>query len=661
MSQENTLEPLEVIFDIKTINHLGAKLYNSLPPILTELVANAWDADATKVSIYLSNTIIVIQDNGFGMSRKDAQDKYLTIGREKRQNSSNDKTPTKFRDTMGRKGIGKLAVFGIADKVSIETCFMDETGNLEKTAFEIDYLDLLTKETGKYAPVEKECTLTAPGTKITLENLKKRKIIKSTIIKSLARSLPVMFIHNDFQVFVDDTLIKLSDRDVFQKLEAIWVFGDTEKIEYIRSSVPNIIKSKKYYILPIDSNDTNIYGWFGTAKSPNALKSTETDTSLNEISIIIRGKIAEQNILSDIGQTDRMVISYMTGEIYADFLDKTDALDIATSSRQSLDRDDERVSNLFQWGKSALQKVKDEWEAMRESANEDELKSIEPALKEYYDMLSPVEKIEAKKFYKLAGKVHFEDRATLYRSITLAYEKIRRSGKTLALGEKLNNDNVELFVELVKEVDEIEQLSYYEIAKKRLEVMYKAKEYLESNIIEGECQRLIYKNLWVLNPIWEKYHTGTESVLRMERAVKRTDAAENEIKGRIDIFIAEHLDVITVIELKRPLRKVTYYELLTQVAGYQAALTDEWRKSNPNSTTSPKINLMVIIGEMPTDSREMFDKLGITLYTYQGVISNIEAMYGSYLDQQRESKKFINIIDSIQSSVSEKINAGVES
>lgn len=37
--------------DVNVINHLGVGLYSSTPAALTELVANAWDADANEVRI----------------------------------------------------------------------------------------------------------------------------------------------------------------------------------------------------------------------------------------------------------------------------------------------------------------------------------------------------------------------------------------------------------------------------------------------------------------------------------------------------------------------------------------------------------------------------------------------------------------------------------
>lgn len=52
------------------INDLGARLHGALPPVLSELVANSWDADAGRVEMRLPEgrigprSTIVVKDNG---------------------------------------------------------------------------------------------------------------------------------------------------------------------------------------------------------------------------------------------------------------------------------------------------------------------------------------------------------------------------------------------------------------------------------------------------------------------------------------------------------------------------------------------------------------------------------------------------------------------
>lgn len=107
--------------DLNVLNHLGLGLYSSTPAVLTEIIANAYDAEATEVTISIdkSRHIITITDNGHGMSEDDLQKKFLNVGYARRNES--DFTLNEKRRVMGRKGIGKLAMFSLADLVNIST------------------------------------------------------------------------------------------------------------------------------------------------------------------------------------------------------------------------------------------------------------------------------------------------------------------------------------------------------------------------------------------------------------------------------------------------------------------------------------------------------------------------------------------------------------
>lgn len=109
--------PLRMKFDVHTIKHLGLQMYSTLPPVIGELVANAWDANATEVEIAIPeapiddrSSEIVIVDDGMGMTEQDIREKYLVVGRDRREEERSDRTPDPFRrKIMGRKGIGKFS------------------------------------------------------------------------------------------------------------------------------------------------------------------------------------------------------------------------------------------------------------------------------------------------------------------------------------------------------------------------------------------------------------------------------------------------------------------------------------------------------------------------------------------------------------------------
>ena len=71
---------------LNIIEHLGINLYSNLPAVLSEIVANSWDADATEVQMNIEGTTkIEIIDNGIGMSERDINEKFLLVGYKKRE------------------------------------------------------------------------------------------------------------------------------------------------------------------------------------------------------------------------------------------------------------------------------------------------------------------------------------------------------------------------------------------------------------------------------------------------------------------------------------------------------------------------------------------------------------------------------------------------
>lgn len=59
----------QMTIDLNVLNHLGINLYSNIPSVISEVVANAWDADAEEVNIEIDveNDDIIITDDGHGM------------------------------------------------------------------------------------------------------------------------------------------------------------------------------------------------------------------------------------------------------------------------------------------------------------------------------------------------------------------------------------------------------------------------------------------------------------------------------------------------------------------------------------------------------------------------------------------------------------------
>ena len=124
---------LEMTISLNALEHLGMNLYSNMPSVLSEIVANAWDADATKVRIHLDKNAgtVTIADDGTGMDREAVIDRFLNVGFKRRTQLG--PLTDKGRSPMGRKGIGKLSIFSIAGIFEVHT-----VRDGERTMFRMD-------------------------------------------------------------------------------------------------------------------------------------------------------------------------------------------------------------------------------------------------------------------------------------------------------------------------------------------------------------------------------------------------------------------------------------------------------------------------------------------------------------------------------------------
>lgn len=103
------------------ISQLGRELVTDFVTALTELIKNAYDADADGVKIIFDNIKsddgkIIIIDTGTGMTQSDVENKWMVIGT---NNKVRDNYSKLGRKRVGKKGIGRFSVERLAENVSI--------------------------------------------------------------------------------------------------------------------------------------------------------------------------------------------------------------------------------------------------------------------------------------------------------------------------------------------------------------------------------------------------------------------------------------------------------------------------------------------------------------------------------------------------------------
>lgn len=340
----------EMKFDPHTIEHLGVKMYSTLPPALAELISNAYDADAENVTLEFlevgSNKIISIKDDGTGMSSEDIQQRFLVIGRNRRRHDGDEPTPRFGRYATGKKGLGKLALFGLAREITIDTI---KDG--KRNRFILDWNALLNAD-GVYNPtvqLSDKPTRSANGTTIKLSKLKRQS---SFDLEAIANSLSKIFIvDNNFNV-----ALKNQNGNIVTVNNERRYSGFDKQFEW---NVESLVKDDSPY-------KNKLKGTLYTSKTP-----IRPNSGLRGISLFSRGKLVNNPEFFS-NSTSSHFFQYLTGWISVDFIDELDD-DVISTNRQSIDWDNEEMVLLRDFLSTIISQVNNDWRNKRKEKKEIEL------------------------------------------------------------------------------------------------------------------------------------------------------------------------------------------------------------------------------------------------------------------------------------------------
>lgn len=112
----------------RALDLLGRQQIAGIPTAINELIKNAHDAyaDHFDIDFLRKDNMLVLRDDGIGMSKKDFLDRWLTLGTDSKVATKSNTLPPidpnkAQRPVMGEKGIGRLAIASIGRQVLILT------------------------------------------------------------------------------------------------------------------------------------------------------------------------------------------------------------------------------------------------------------------------------------------------------------------------------------------------------------------------------------------------------------------------------------------------------------------------------------------------------------------------------------------------------------
>ncbi|WP_235607395.1 BbrUII/HgiDII family restriction enzyme [Bifidobacterium italicum] len=619
--------------DMATVDSLGRNLYSNAAAVLSEFVANAWDADANNVNIDYNpdedSGSITITDDGCGMDADTLNSRFLTVGYQKRKREG-DESCRFHRKYMGRKGIGKLSAFSLADIMRVES--KKEGADAQGFTIDVAKLDEAIKSSDpnerQYHPVpisQDGLTLNniKHGTKLILTNLRRKRIglTLDALRRRIARRFDVLDLadrsENDgmFRIVINGQPVTYEDRGDLQRLEHIWYLGDFSPSE----GQLNSIKAEVHRVEDVSFDghpDWKLSGWIGTVHKPTDRAFGDDTESMKNIIVVARKRPIQEGLLDHL-DFNRNFASYVTGQVQADFLDDSQQDDIATSDRQRLVESDERVKSFNEKMKDIFNRASDEWSRARSDANTKRLMADIPEVAAWIDSLSEGMRKPARDLIDRVSRINSipeSDRRSLYQSSIMAFTRLVQRGdiKKLCHAGELSTEQL---LAILTSYKDYENMEYAQVVRTRLEVIDKLEGMLKTNELENATRDFVSDNPWLLDPSWERATRNVEK----ERAFRTIGAEEynldfssdSESNSRVDIKYLTAPDRETIVEFKRYGRDIKIEEIRKQVRRYANAMTrildkDDARNNRAEGRKNEagideRVNVLIIVRRVLDD------------------------------------------------------------
>ena len=365
-------------FTLEVLNLLGRGLYRNFATVVAEAVSNSWDADATEVRITINkdNKTMDILDNGKGMNDEDFQGRFLKIGYSRRDDKDNQSK----RKVLGRKGIGKLAMLSISNKVILISKKINQ--NPIGGVIDNSEIDQKIKTDAKYVlgqlPINLEEVIREPsGTYIKFEGIKDTVNNPELIKKYLAVLFNFSFSspQERFDISVNGEKIGIENLEELNgNTQFLWSI-DIEEVnkKEIENRFPKGIHQKNLvsYEFIVNGKKHKIKGFIASVKRPSHLKIHGTGGMFKAgLHLFVNGRLRQEDIFKDIA-SQRVVESYLYGEIHVDSFDEGN--DIFTSNREGVIKDSDEYIAFLDKLKEIQKIVLDDWDKWRTEENKREL------------------------------------------------------------------------------------------------------------------------------------------------------------------------------------------------------------------------------------------------------------------------------------------------
>jgi hypothetical protein len=572
-----------------TVDKLGVKLYDRVSAVVAELVANSYDADAENVEVRLplgtelgrkdrdtgevrepeTPWIIEVSDDGHGMTPGEARRFYLEVGLDRRKDPQQGaKSREKERPVLGRKGIGKLAPFGVCRIIEVQSAGGERTDEgYYTTHFFLDYDDIMAagerdgEDGGAGVPLragENDGTyMPQRGTLVRLSSFAAKRVPdRDTFKRQLERRFALA--EEGIDVSVYDTRAQAHAFNV-------------EAFDVPIEAAASIDLADRPVQLP-DGTELPVTGKVGMA----------TEAYRNEemagVRIYARGKIVAttRDFEQPAGYTGEFTTrSYLVGEVHADWLDADAGEDLVRTDRQDILWSSELGEALRVWGTELIKEIGTLSRGPRRDKTQNlflQKSNIEVVARERFSDDSVIETaLElAKQIGRFAAEDELEDEDYVkglsevvlsvapHRALMTAFQEF----SSAVAGEELK---LEALADIFGKTHVAEIASYGQIAHERVRAITELADALTAEVPnkEEQLQEILASAPYLIEPTWsvitknqtlKTVKTAFETEWRQETGEEIELTIEYEGK-RPDFVLAYVGRKLHIVEIKAPTHK----------------------------------------------------------------------------------------------------------
>lgn len=601
-----------------TVDKLGVKLYDRVSAVIAELVANAYDADAENVTIeapmgaYLATTKgdagykITVADDGVGMEPDVVNPFYLKVGGERRKDPKRGNVSAKHgRRVMGRKGVGKLAPFGICNTIEVITAggaMVDGIGPDGKPAkgyrvahFIMKRSEIMADHDDDYRPeigALDQRVLPDHGTKLVLSDFIRRMVPEMT---TFSRQLSQRFgvAAANWSVNLVDTekaagtssreaVVGAFDIDTMPNTKVVFKGHGTEataagEMSKWQALGPDgaVLPGFNPGFVHSDGRFYPITGWVAYAKE------SYRDELMAGVRIYCRGKIAAQTPLFNLrsGFTgEYQVRSYLVGELEADWLDEGE--DLIQTDRRDILWSDDLGQKFEEWGQNVVKLLGTlSREPLKKQATADFMKAgnvVERVQQQFpgdewkpiRDTTLRIAKMMGERLRQ--GEIEDQEHVDALVQLSLMLGPHVTLDDTLREAAEVEEGAIGVLASILRTARVAELSSYGMIAEKRVQVIEKIMNLKDDPAkLEQALQNSIEEAPWLINPQWSPI-TSNQSLSTLktefEKFFKKETGSDimlnnfDEKDKRPDFVLSSQDFGLQIIEIKRSGHTITNAE-----------------------------------------------------------------------------------------------------